>query len=129
MEFPEDLRYTKSHEWVRVEGGIATCGISSFAAEHIGDVVQLELPEVGKAYKRDEAIAVVESSKASEEIFSPVSGTVTAVNRVLENAPEKVNESPFGDGWMFKIKVADESELAGLLDASAYAAHVAEAEA
>lgn len=128
MEFPKDLKYTKTHEWVRVEGGAGTCGLTAFAAEQIGDVVQLELPEQGQEFRKDEPIAVVESSKASEEIFAPVSGRVEASNMDLENEPEKVNESPYGDGWMFTIEMSDASELDGLLDADGYAQHVAEIE-
>jgi glycine cleavage system H protein len=128
MEFPKDLKYTKTHEWVRAEGGAATCGLTAFAAEQIGDVVQLELPEEGQVFKKDEPIAVVESSKASEEIFAPVSGRVAASNMDLEAEPEKVNEAPYGDGWMFRIEMSDESELGGMLGADAYAKHVAEIE-
>ncbi|MBW2262126.1 MAG: glycine cleavage system protein GcvH [Deltaproteobacteria bacterium] len=126
MDFPNDLKYTKTHEWVKTEDGVATCGLTAFAAEQIGDVVQLELPEEGQTFKLDEPIAVVESSKASEEIFAPLSGTVVASNMDLEGEPEKVNESPYGDGWMFKMEMSDESEVSGLLDADAYAKHVAE---
>jgi glycine cleavage system H protein len=145
MEFPKDLKYTKTHEWVRAQGGVATCGLTAFAAEQIGDVVQLELPEQGQEFSKDEPVAVVESSKASEEIFAPVSGKVAASkaseeifapvsgkvaasNMDLEAEPEKVNESPYADGWMFRIEMSDESELGGLLDADAYARHVAEIE-
>jgi glycine cleavage system H protein len=128
MEFPKDLKYTKTHEWARVEGGVATCGLTAFATEQIGDVVQLELPEEGQTFKLDEPIAVVESSKASEEIFAPLSGKVVASNIDLEGEPEKVNESPYEGGWMFKIEMSDTSEAEGLLDAEAYAAHVAELE-
>ena len=128
MDFPKDLKYTKSHEWARIEGGVATCGITAFAAEQIGDVVQLELPEEGRDYELDEPIAVVESSKASEEIFAPLSGKVVAANMDLEDAPEKVNESPYGDGWMFKMELSDESETEKMMDADAYAQHVAESE-
>lgn len=128
MDFPKDLKYTKSHEWARVVDGVATCGITAFAAEQIGDVVQLELPEVGREYNLDEPIAVVESSKASEEIFAPLSGKVVDANMALEDAPEKVNESPYGDGWMFKIELGDASEVDAMLDADAYAKHVAESE-
>ncbi len=128
MDFPKDLKYTKSHEWARVEGKSATCGITAFAAEQIGDVVQIELPEKGREYKLEDPIAVVESSKASEEIFAPLSGKVVAVNMDLEGAPEKINESPFGDGWMFKMEITNPSEMAGMLDAAAYARHVAESE-
>jgi glycine cleavage system H protein len=128
MEFPKDLKYTKTHEWARIEGGVATCGLSAFAAEQIGDVVQLELPEEGQTFKIDEPIAVVESSKASEEIFAPLSGKVVGANMDLEGEPEKVNESPYEGGWMFKIEMSDESEVGNMLDADAYAGHVAELE-
>jgi glycine cleavage system H protein len=128
MDFPKDLKYTKSHEWARVENGVATCGITAFAAEQIGDVVQIELPEEGRDYAIDEPIAVVESSKASEEIFAPLGGKVVEVNVELEAQPELINETPYGGGWMFKIELADPGQLDAMLDADAYAAHVAESE-
>jgi len=128
MDFPKDIKYTKSHEWTRIEGGVATCGLTEFAAEQIGDVVQLELPEEGQEFSREDPIAVIESSKASEEIFAPLGGKVVAANMDLESAPEKVNEDPYGDGWIFKLELADEGEVGDLLDADAYAKHVAEAE-
>lgn len=120
------LYFTEDHEWISVEGDAATVGISDYAAQQLGDVVFVELPEVGKTVKKGEDVAVVESVKSASEIYAPVSGTVTAVNETLEDAPETVNEEPRGKGWFFKMSLADKSELSGLMDAAAYAAFVKE---
>ena len=117
-------RYTKDHEWIEVAGGEATFGISQYAQEQLGDVVFVELPEVGKTMKKGEEAAVVESVKAASEVYAPVSGTVTAVNGVLVDNPSKVNEAPEGDGWFVKLTLSDPSELDGLMDEAAYAAFV-----
>ena len=117
-------RYTKDHEWIEVAGGEATFGISQYAQEQLGDVVFVELPEVGKAVKKGEEAAVVESVKAASEVYAPVSGTVTAVNDVLVDNPGQVNEAPEGDGWFVKLTLSDPSELDGLMDESAYKAFV-----
>lgn len=115
-------RYSKDHEWVRLEGDVATIGISDYAQEQLGDVVYVELPEIGKKLDKGAEAAVVESVKAASEVFAPIGGEVVAVNEALENAPNTVNESPEGDGWFMKIKVADAGELEGLMDADAYKA-------
>ena len=115
-------KYSQEHEWVDVDGDIATCGISDFAQEQLGDVVFVELPDVGRAVSKDEEIAVVESVKAASDIFAPVSGEVTEVNEALVDAPETVNAGAETDGWMFKIKLSDAGELDGLMDADAYTA-------
>ncbi|MFH1438467.1 MAG: glycine cleavage system protein GcvH [Pseudomonadota bacterium] len=128
MGFPDDLKYLKSHEWIRVEGDSGSVGISGWAAEQIGEVVSVELPELGREYDRGEAIGAVESSKASSEIYSPVTGKVIEVNEILDEAPEKINESPYGEGWIFKIKFKDKGELGSLLDSAAYQQVVDEAE-
>lgn len=114
-------RYTKEHEWVRVDGDIATCGISDFAAEQLGDVVYVELPAVGKAVKQGAEMAVVESAKAASDVYAPVSGEIVAVNDALNGNPEKVNEGPEGEGWFVKIRLANAGELDTLMDANAYA--------
>jgi len=119
------MKYTEDHEWVRAEGGEATVGISPYAAEQLGDVVYVELPDVGNNYKAGDEAATVESVKAASEIYAPVSGEITAINDALEGNPALVNESADGEGWFFKIKLADEGELAKLMDEAAYKEFVA----
>ncbi|MBL8558698.1 MAG: glycine cleavage system protein GcvH [Hyphomonadaceae bacterium] len=114
-------KYTKDHEWVRIEGDVAVVGISNFAAEQLGDVVYVELPAIGKAVKQGADMAVVESAKAASDVYAPISGEIVAVNDALNGNPEKVNEGPEGDGWFVKIKVANASELEALMDEAAYA--------
>ena len=121
MTYPNDLRYSKDHEWVRAEGSTATIGITSFAADELGDIVFVELPEVGAALKQFAAFGVVESVKAVSDLFAPVSGTVSEVNGRLQQEPELLNRDPFGDGWIARIEVADGDELKELLDADGYA--------
>ena len=122
-EVPGDLLYRDSHEWVRNEGdGTVVVGISDHAQAALGDMVFIELPEVGNTYGQGEAVAVIESVKAASDAYSPVSGEVTAVNDSLEDEPELVNSDPYGDGWLFKMKLDDDSELEGLLKAEAYEA-------
>ncbi|MBS97348.1 MAG: glycine cleavage system protein H [Oceanospirillaceae bacterium] len=124
---PTDLKYAASHEWVRDNGdGTFTLGISDFAQEQLGDVVFVELPEVGREVNAGEEISVVESVKAASDIYASVSGEIIEANEALEDSPELINESPFGDGWICKIKIADVSELEKLLDAEAYGARMAE---
>jgi len=122
---PSDLKYSKEHEWVRVQGGTATIGITDFAQEQLTDIVFVELPEVGRRVSAGDAVAVVESVKSVSDVYSPVAGEVTEVNQALEGAPEKVNEDPFGTGWLFKLKVSG-ADLSGLMDAAAYEKFVAE---
>jgi glycine cleavage system H protein len=121
MTYPDDLRYSKDHEWVRADGSTATIGITSFAADELGDIVFVELPEVGAALKQFAAFGVVESVKAVSDLFAPVSGTVSEVNARLPAEPELLNSDPFGEGWIAKVDVADGDELKELLDADAYA--------
>lgn len=118
-------RYTEEHEWVRIEGSIATCGISEYAQEQLGDVVFVDLPEIGMVVSQNDEIAVVESVKAASDIYAPISGEVVAVNEAVEDAPETVNEDALGKGWLFKIKVSDEGEADALMDDSSYADFVA----
>ncbi len=115
------LYFTKDHEWISVDGDHATVGISDYAAQQLGDVVFVELPETGKTVKKGEDVAVVESVKSASEIYAPASGEITAVNTVLEEAPETVNEDPQGKGWFFKMTLSDPAELSDLMDAAAYA--------
>ncbi|GAB4512768.1 MAG: glycine cleavage system protein GcvH [Anaerolineae bacterium] len=123
-KFDPTLRYAESHEWVRVEGDEAVVGISDYAQDALSDVVFVELPEVGRQLKRGEACAVVESVKAAEDVYAPVSGEVIAVNELLADQPELVNEDPYGKAWFFRVKLSDPSEVEQLMDAEAYKAHV-----
>ncbi|NVK10918.1 MAG: glycine cleavage system protein GcvH [Gammaproteobacteria bacterium] len=117
---PSELKYIDSHEWIRVEGDCAVVGVTDHAQESLGDVVFVELPEVGAELAAGDEAGVVESVKAASDIYSPLSGEIVEVNTELEDAPETVNDSPYDDGWFFKIKLSDMSELDGLLDADAY---------
>lgn len=120
---PEDLKYAESHEWISVShDGTATVGITFHAQELLGDIVHVELPEVGADFAAAEEAAVVESVKAASDVYAPVSGEVIAVNEALEDNPELVNSDPYGDGWFFRVRVADEAELEKLLSAADYAA-------
>jgi glycine cleavage system H protein len=122
--FPDDLRYTKDHEWVRVEGDRGRIGITHYAQKQLGDVVYLELPEVGRQIKEHETFGTVESVKAVSELFAPVAGEVVEINQPLQQAPEKINTDPYGDGWMVVVKLAEPEAVKGLMDAAAYKAHV-----
>lgn len=118
---PANLKYASSHEWLRAEGdGIYTVGITEHAQDLLGDMVFVELPEVGETVGQGDDCAVAESVKAASDIYAPVSGEIVAVNDALSDSPELVNSSPYEDGWMFKIKIADEAELGALLDAAGY---------
>ena len=121
-EFPVELRYLKSHEWAKQEGGVIVVGISDHAQEALGDVVYVELPEVDAECQAGDEIAVVESVKAASDIYAPVAGTVVEVNLKLEDSPELVNEAPYADGWFFKIKVSGPAAVEGLLTALQYQA-------
>ncbi len=126
-ETPAELKYSKEHEWVRQEGdNVVTIGISDHAQEQLGDLVFVELPEVGSLLESGAECAVVESVKAASDIYMPVSGEVIAVNEELADTPENINDAPYSDGWIFKVKLSDSSELDGLMDADGYNAFVAE---
>ena len=127
MSTPTDLRYTASHEWVRVDGDTVTVGITAYAQSSLGDVVYVDMPDTVDAFSQGDELAEIESVKAVSNIYAPVSGTVTEVNEDIEDSPEVVNEDPYGAGWLFKLSMDDASELDGLLDAAAYDAHTAEA--
>ncbi len=120
MPEPSDRRYTKEHEWVRIEGANATIGISQHAQSALGDIVYVELPKPGAVLTKGKPMGVVESVKAVSDIYAPLSGTVTAVNGAVEDDPARVNTDPYGDGWLAKIAVADGAEAASLLDSAAY---------
>ena len=124
---PADLRYTREHEWVRVEGDVATVGITAHAADQLGDIVFVELPEPGKALAQFATFGVVESVKAVSDLFAPVGGEVVEANAALASAPEVVNSDPYGAGWMLRIRLADPAQVDALLDPAAYEALVAEA--
>ena len=118
------IRYTKEHEWVLVDGDTATVGISPYAQEQLGDVVFVELPEIGKKVEKGKEMAVVESVKAASEVYAPISGEVTEVNSALTDAPATVNEDAMGKGWFAKLKLANKGELDGLMDEAAYKKYV-----
>lgn len=127
MNIPDDLKYTKDHEWLRIEGdqaGIAVIGISEHAAEQLGDIVFVELPEAGTEISQGESFGSVESVKAVSDLFAPISGTVTETNSVLMDQPELVNEDPYGKAWMVKVKLADTNQPEGLLSGADYKAHL-----
>jgi glycine cleavage system H protein len=120
MNIPSDLKYTKSDEWVRVEGGTATAGLTDYAQSQLSDIVFVELPSVGTTLKQGESFASVESVKAASDVYLPLGGEITAVNEALADSPELVNQDPYGKAWMVKFKVADMAELDGLMDSTAY---------
>jgi glycine cleavage system H protein len=120
MEFPDQLRYTKEHEWVAVEGARGRVGITDFAQDALGDVVFVQLPDVGANVSAMSSIAEVESTKSVSDIYAPLSGTVAEVNAGLESTPEQLNQDPYGDGWIFVIEMSDASQVDSLLDAAAY---------
>ena len=119
-----ELRYSQEHEWVRLEGDTATIGITPYAQEQLGDVVFVELPEIGKKVEKGKELAVVESVKAASEVYAPISGEVVEVNSALTDAPATVNEDALGKGWFAKLKVADKGQLSGLMDEAAYQKYV-----
>jgi glycine cleavage system H protein len=126
---PDDLRYSKEHEWVRVDGDTATVGITAFAQEQLGDVVFVELPEKGATVRQQASLGVVESVKAASDVYAPVSGEVIERNVKVIEKPELVNAAPYGDGWMVKVRLADKGELAQLLSPADYRSHIGEGSA
>jgi len=124
MEFPEGLKYSKEHEWVLVEGSMATIGITEYAQEELGDIVEVGLPEVGEKVVKDDPFGAVESVKAVSDIYAPVSGTVLEINDVLPDNPETINDDPYGDGWMIRVELTDKDDLKDLMDAEEYAEYV-----
>ena len=120
MAIPKDYKYTRTHEWVRVDGDVATIGITDYAQSELGDITYIELPPVGSTLNRSESLGVIESVKAASDVYSPLSGEVVEDNTEVEGAPEMVNSSPFENAWLIKLKITDESQLADLLDAEAY---------
>lgn len=120
MQIPETLRYSEEHEWVRVEDGVATIGITDHAQEELGDIVFVELPAVGTTLAKAATLGVVESVKAVSDVYAPVGGTVTTVNDALTSKPETINEDPYGEGWMIKVTLTDVAEVEGLMTAAQY---------
>ena len=125
MAYPDDLRYSKEHEWVRPDDGRATIGITSFAADELGDIVFVEIPDVGSRLTQFGTFGVVESVKAVSDLYAPISGEVLEVNDALRDAPELLNSDPFGEGWIVRIALDDPAELDALMDAQGYAAETA----
>lgn len=125
MSYPNELKYTKDHEWAKVDGKLATVGITAFAVEQLGDVTLVELPKVGTTVKQGEALGNIESVKTVSELFAPLSGTVKEVNAALADAPQAVNEEPYGKGWMVRLELSAPAEVGGMMDAAAYEKHVA----
>lgn len=126
MNFPANLRYTKDHEWVLLEGNVATVGITEFAQRELGDIVFVDIPTVGKSLGAEEVFGTVEAVKTVSDLFLPVAGTIDSFNEELEGSPELVNTDPYSDGWMIKMTVKNPADVAGLLDAAAYAKLVGE---
>lgn len=126
MAVPKDYKFTKTHEWVKVDGDIATIGITEFAQSELGDITYLELPSAGTSLNQSEPFGVVESVKAASDVYAPISGEVVEENNAAIDAPETVNQSPFNDAWLIKVRIADASQLDNLLDADAYEKLVAE---
>ena len=124
--YPNDYRYTKDHEWIKVDGSVGTIGITDYAQSELGDVVFVELPKAGTQVKAGQSFGTVESVKAVSEIFSPVSGEVTESNAALADSPEKINQDPHGAAWLVKVRLSDTKELSGLMDAAAYQSYIAE---
>lgn len=124
MNFPAELRYTKEHEWVKLEGDIATVGITDFAQSELGDIVYVEIETAGQTLAQDEIFGSVEAVKTVSDLFLPIAGEILEVNEALVNAPELVNSDPFGEGWMIKMKVANIANVEALMDADTYKEHV-----
>lgn len=120
MNFPEELKYTKDHEWIRIEGNTATVGITDFAQSELGDIVYVDIDVEGETFEREEPFGNVEAVKTVSDLYMPVSGTIIAINEALDDASELVNEDPYGQGWMIKIEMSNPEEINDLLDASAY---------
>ena len=123
--YPTDYRYSKEHEWIKVDGNIATLGITDYAQQELGDVVFVEVPKVGTAVMAGKSFGTVESVKAVSEIFSPITGEITETNSTLSATPEKINSDPHGEAWLVKIKLSDPKEVSSLMDAAAYQAYIA----
>ena len=126
VQVEQGLRYSRTHEWARIEGDVATVGVTDYAQSELGDITYLELPQPGTRVKQGEPMGVIESVKAASDIYSPVSGEVIEANQGVVDAPEKVNQSPYGEAWLVKIRLSDPSEVENLMDAAAYEQFLAE---
>jgi glycine cleavage system H protein len=124
MNIPAELRYTKDHEWAKLDGDVITVGITDYAQGELGDVVYVDLPAIGDAVDKDESFGSIEAVKAVADLFSPVGGEVVEVNEALQDAPETINKDPYGDGWMVKMKLSNVSQYEELMDADAYETHI-----
>ena len=124
MNFPKNLRYTKDHEWIKLDGNVATIGITDYAQRELGDIVYIEVETVGKSLKAGDVFGTVEAVKTVSDLFLPVDGTITELNGALANSPESVNNDPYGQGWMVKMKVNNPADVDSLLDSTAYEAQV-----
>ncbi|MCF4100176.1 glycine cleavage system protein GcvH [Gillisia sp. M10.2A] len=120
MNIPQELKYTKDHEWVKIDGNVATIGVTDFAQGELGDIVYVEVETVGETMEQEEVFGTVEAVKTVSDLFSPLSGEILEFNETLEDTPEKVNTDPYGEGWMVKIQIADESQIEGLMSPEAY---------
>lgn len=120
MNIPSDLKYTKDHEWVKIDGDVATVGVTDYAQGELGDVVYIDLPEIGDAVEKDDSFGTIEAVKAVADLFSPVSGDIEARNETLQDEPETINKDPYGEGWMVKIKMSDSAQLSELMNAAEY---------
>jgi len=125
-DFPQDLRYTTSDEWVRQDGDTVTVGITAFAAEQLGDIVYVQLPEAGKSFAQGDSVGEIESVKAVSDLYAPLAGEVVESNSALDSSPGTVNEDPYGQGWLMKLKLSEPDQLQGLLDVDAYACSTTE---
>ncbi len=126
MDLPEDLKYTKEHEWIKEEGGVVIIGVTDYAQDSLGDVVYVELPEEGSNVTKDEPFGVVESVKAVSDLYSPISGVITEVNDAIVDSPEAINEEPYGEAWMIKVELSNPEEMDELLSADEYQAYIEE---
>jgi glycine cleavage system H protein len=126
MNYPDDLKYSKDHEWIKIEGNVATIGVTAYAQEQLGDIVYVELPPEGEEFSKNDTFGVLESVKAVSDCYSPLSGTIKEVNNLLNDNPELVNEDCYGEGWIIRIELIDEKELEGLMDNDEYAEFVKE---
>ncbi len=122
---PEDYKYTKDHEWIKVEGEVATIGITNFAQEQLGDIVSVEFPKIGMEFSMGESLALIDSMKTTSDLYATVSGEIIEVNSQLEERPELMNEDPFGEGWIIRLKIKNPAELENLMNVEEYEAHIA----
>lgn len=125
MNFPENLRYSKEHEWIRVEGDVAVIGITEFAQDQLGDIVFVDITTVDETLDKDEVFGALEAVKTVADLFMPLSGTIEELNPLLEDEPQKINEDPYGEGWIIKVRMSDPAEIDHLLDAAGYQEHIA----